>query len=77
LRLLIGRVHGNWVDGDVLGTKKELIDMSGVPETPYAKLPRPNETVTAWTSPHVKSSGVAPPKPASFLKNVPNGDAHY
>lgn len=43
-------VHGNWVDGDILGTTKELIDICGVPVSPYAELPKPNTYTTTLTT---------------------------
>jgi hypothetical protein len=55
--ILTVRVHGNWVDGDVLGTTKELIDMAGVPITPYGALPKPNSHAVSIVG--AEAAGVA------------------
>lgn len=43
-------LHGNWVNRDVLGTAKELIDMSEVLVSTYAELPKPNAQTSSLTA---------------------------
>jgi len=68
-------VHGNWVDGDVLGTKRELIDMCGVPVSPDAELPKPNAHTTSLTG--IGAGGLAAARSGGMANGHTNGVNGY
>ena len=68
-----GSVHGNWVEGDVLGGYQELCDMSGVPVSPYAsELPKPNAHTTSLTE--SGAGGMAAARDGAVTNGSVNGN---